>query len=65
MDESEDFISRSSEIIAFVKSQMGGATRNQICKAVEGRKQDNLKMLRKLEKSGKLVKNGANLEVPN
>jgi hypothetical protein len=65
MDESEDFISRSSEIIAFVKSQMGGATRNQICKAIEGRKQDNLKMLRRLEKTGKLVKNGSNLEVPN
>lgn len=64
MDETEEYIEKSRDIITFVRTQLDGANRNAISKAVGGRKQDNLNIIKRLEKDGQLIKSGPNLVVP-
>jgi AAA domain len=64
-DESTDFLAKSAEISAFVKAQLGGVTKNQICKAIEGRKKDNLGVIKRMEKLNLLLKSDGLLVVPN
>lgn len=66
LEESVKFGEQSQAIIAFVKSQYAGASKNAICKAVGGNKDANLKLLKRLEKQGLLkLEMNDNLVVPD
>lgn len=65
LEESEEFLEKSQEVLAYLKTQISGATRNSICKAIDGRRQDNLAFLKRMEKLGLVQKSGSSLVVPN
>lgn len=65
LEESPEFLERTDEIMAFIKSQISGASGNQIFKAVGGNRADVLGHLKRLQRAGTLTKTGASYVVPN
>lgn len=64
LEESEEFIEKSTEIITFLRSQLAGASSNQIFKAVGGNRAEVLSTIKRLCRTGKLGKSGAVYVVP-
>jgi hypothetical protein len=64
LEDSEEFVEKTQQVVEYVRTQFGGSSRNQICKVLDGRKQDNLKLLKQMVKKGFLEKSGPKLVVP-
>lgn len=62
-EETEDYLEKTQEVLEYVKSQFEGASRNQICKVLDGSKQDKLALIKRMVKQGLLVKSRAKLMV--
>lgn len=65
VEESEDSLEQYQMVIEFVKTQLAGASRNQICKILDGSKQDKLALIKRMIKQRLLVKLGSKLVVQN
>lgn len=65
IEESEEFKDKSEAMISFIKTQYGSVTKEAIFKAVRGRKQENVRIFRVLEKRGLVAKNGSGWFVPD
>jgi AAA domain-containing protein/bifunctional DNA primase/polymerase-like protein len=65
VEETEDYLEKSQEVLVFVKSQIDGVSANQICKVLDGSKQDKLALIKRMRKAGLLVKSGSKLVVSN
>jgi hypothetical protein len=65
LDESEDFMEKTAEILAFVKSHLGGVSRNQIFKEIGGYRNQVLATIKRMEKLRLLAKEGSKLVVLN
>lgn len=64
LEESEEFKDKSEAMLAFMKSQYGSVTKEAIFKAVKGRKQENVRIFKVMEKRGLVAKNGLGWVVP-
>lgn len=65
LSETEEARARVCAIQEFVRAHLGGCSRNEICKGVEGRRADILRVIRGMERQGLLVISGAKLLVPD
>lgn len=64
LEESEEFVEKSMQMIAFMKSQYGSVTKEAIFKFVKGRKQDNVRIFKRMANLKMVIQNGSGWYVP-
>lgn len=64
LEESEEFVEKSMQMIAFMKSQYGSVTKEAVFKFVKGRKQDNVRIFKRMANLKMVIQNGSGWFVP-
>jgi hypothetical protein len=64
IDETDEFKEKLNRVYDIIAAQFGGATKDEICKKLGGRKADNWKFLKLAESKNLIAKNGGKLSVP-
>ncbi len=64
IEESEEFADKSALIVKFLSNQSDASTENNIFKAVKGRRQEFLRIFKRMAKLRMVIKNGSGWVVP-
>ena len=64
LEDTDEFKEKLNRVYGIITAQFGGATKDEICKKLGGRKADNWKFLKLAESRNLLAKNGGKIIVP-